>query len=72
MGKFRRGLETFGEFGKFSMIHQTKTIQISTYNQKSIGWTINLLNFLSPNAWKESIHQTFPYQTFHYTVAMSA
>ena len=29
-GKFGRG--KFGEFGEFSAIRQTKTIQISTYN----------------------------------------
>ena len=27
----------FGEFGESSVIHQTKIIQISTYNKQSIG-----------------------------------
>ena len=34
MGKYGRG--KFGEFGESSMIHQTKTIQISTYNKKFV------------------------------------
>ena len=44
-GKFGRA--KFGEFGESFVIHQTKIIQISTYNTLSIGWSINLLNFLS-------------------------
>jgi len=33
----------FGEFGKTSLIHQTKTMQISTYNYNL--W-LNLFDFL--------------------------
>ena len=48
----------FGEFGELSVIRQTKTIQISTYN--TIGWSIYSPNFLSPKARKELLRQTFP------------
>jgi len=39
-----------GEFGESSMICQTKTIQISTYNYNLLDESIHLPNFFSPNA----------------------
>ena len=36
-GKLGGGRKVFGEFGEWSAIRQTKTIQISTYNKSSIG-----------------------------------
>ena len=38
VGKF--GGEKFDEFGKLSIIHQTKTIQISVYLQLITYWLI--------------------------------
>jgi len=55
----------FGEFGKSSLIPQTKTIQISTYNYNLLAESIHLPNFfcqilkMSKFA-KLSPHQTFP------------
>jgi len=43
----------FGEFGKSSLIRQTKTIQISTYNYNLLGESIHSPNFFSPNAQNE-------------------
>jgi len=40
----------FGEFGESQMIHQAKTIQISTYNYNLLAESIHLPNFFSPNA----------------------
>ena len=69
--------KAWGEkFGEWSVIRQTKTIQISTYNKWSIGWSITSPNFLLPNAQTESIRQTSPHQTpppaklSRYTVAI--
>jgi len=39
----------FGEFGESSLIHQTKTIQISTYNYNLLAESIHLPNFFPPN-----------------------
>jgi len=55
----------FGKFGESSMIHQTKTIQISTYNYNLLAETIDLPNFfpqmLKPSKFaKLSLRQTFP------------
>jgi len=43
----------FGEFSESSVIRQTKTIQISTYNYNLLVESIHLLNFFSPNAQNE-------------------
>jgi len=40
----------FGKFGKSSVIHQTKTIQIFTYNYNLLAESIHLPNFFSSNA----------------------
>jgi len=40
----------FGEFGESSLICQTKTIQISTYNYNLLAESIHLPNIFSPNA----------------------
>ena len=49
----------FDEFGESSMIHQPKTIQISSYNNNLLGvlliWQTLLCKML-----EESIRQTFP------------
>ena len=39
-----------GKFGELSMIHQTKTIQIFTYNYYLMAESIHSPNFSSPNA----------------------
>jgi len=39
----------FGKFGESSLIRQTQTIQISTYNYNLLAESINLPNFFSPN-----------------------
>jgi len=55
----------FGEFGKSSMIRQTKTIQISTYNYNLLAEYIHSPNFFcqmreTSEFTKLYIHQTFP------------
>jgi len=40
----------FGEFGKSSLICQTKTIQTSAYNYNLLAESIHSPNFFSPNA----------------------
>ncbi len=50
----------FGEFGESSVIHQTKTIQIFTYNYYLMAESIYSPNFSSPNAHNSEICQTFP------------
>jgi len=53
----------FGEFGESFVIHQTKTIQISTYNYNLLAESIHLPNFFCqtflPNAQNDQTHQTF-------------
>ena len=49
----------FGEFGESSMIRQTKTIQIFTYNYYLMAESIHSPNFSSPNAHNSEIRQTF-------------
>jgi len=39
-----------GEFGESSLIRQTKTIQISTYNNNLLAESIHSPNFFPPNA----------------------
>ena len=51
--------EKFGEFGELSVIRQTKTIQIFTYNYYLMAESIHSPNFASPNAHNSEIHQTF-------------
>jgi len=46
-------LGEFDEFGKSSLIHQTKTIQIFTYNYNLLVESTHLSNFFSPNAQNE-------------------
>jgi len=41
------------KFGKFGMIHQTKTIQISTYIYNLVAESIHLPNLFLPNAQDE-------------------
>ena len=48
----------FGEFGESSVIHQTKTIQIFTYNYYLMAESIHSPNFSSPNAHNSEICQT--------------
>jgi len=43
----------FGEFGESSLICQTKTIQISTYNYNLLAESIHLPNFILPNVQNE-------------------
>jgi len=43
----------FGEFGESSLICQTKTIQISTYNYNLLAESIHSSNFFLPNAQKK-------------------
>jgi len=43
----------FGEFGESSLIRQTKTIQISTYNYNLLAESVHLPKFFSPNAQNE-------------------
>jgi len=43
----------FGEFGKSQAIHQTKIIQISTYNYNLLAESIHSPNFFLPNAQNE-------------------
>jgi len=55
----------FGEFGKSSMICQTKTIQISTYNYNLLAESIHSPNFFrqmvkTSKFAKLSHRQTFP------------
>jgi len=45
VGKF--GRERFGKFGESSMIRQTKTIQISTYNYNLLAEAIHSPNFFA-------------------------
>jgi len=42
-----------GEFGESSVVCQTKTIQISTYNCNLFAESIHSPNFFSPNAQNE-------------------
>jgi len=51
----------FGEFGKSSVIHQTKTIQISTYDYNLLAEFIH-----SPNFFHQMLKtsQTFPPPNF--------
>jgi len=54
----------FGEFGESSLIRQTKTIQISTYNYKLFAESIHSLNFFTKcSKWVNS--PNFP--TIQYT-----
>jgi len=55
----------FGEFGESSMIRQTKTIRISTYNYNLLAESIHLPNFFcqilkTSKFAKPFTHQTFP------------
>jgi len=59
----------FGEFGESFVIHQTQTIQISTYNYNLLAESIHSLNFFSPNAPNKYVRQTFPlYGMYKYTI----
>ena len=49
----------FGEFDESSVIRQTKTIQIFTYNYYLMAESIHSPNFSSPNAYNSEIRQTF-------------
>ena len=49
----------FGEFGESSVICQTKTIQIFTYNYYLMAESIHSPNFSSPNVHNSEIRQTF-------------
>ena len=68
----------FGEFGESSVIRQTKTIQIFTYNYYLMAESIHSPNFASPNAHNSEIRQTFPLyginelhlRILHYTIHM--
>jgi len=42
-----------GKFGESSLIRQTKTIQISTYNYNLLAESTHSPNFFSPNAQNE-------------------
>jgi len=42
-----------GEFGKSPLIHQTKTIQISTYNYNLLAESILFAKLFSPDAQNE-------------------
>jgi len=46
-------VKKFGEFGKSSVIHQTKIIQFSTYNYNLLAESIHSPNFFSPTAQNE-------------------
>jgi len=52
-GPAAKGYRIAGKFGESRAIHQTKTIQISTYNYNLLGESIHSPNFFSPNAQNE-------------------
>ena len=56
--------ENFGEFGESSVICQTKTIQIFTYNYYLLAEFIHSPNFSSPNAHNSEFAKLFCRQTF--------
>ena len=64
----------FGKFGKLSVIHQTKTIQINSYNYNLMALSIHSPNFSLPNIQKVqftkfSLHQTFQLYGIIYLIA---
>ena len=61
-GKF--GGEKVGEFGELSVICQTKTIQIFTYNYYLMAESIHSPNFSSPNVHNSEFAKLFHRQTF--------
>ena len=58
-----------GEFGESSVIHQTQTIQFSTYNYNLLAESIHSPSFFSSNAPNKYVYQTFPlYGMYKYTI----
>ena len=53
-----------GKFGESSVIRQTKTIQIFTYNYYLMAESIHSPNFSSPNTHNSEIRQTFSSPNF--------
>jgi len=54
----------FGKFGKLQMIHQTKTIQISTYKYNPLAESIHLPNFFCQMLKMSKFAKLYTYQTF--------
>jgi len=54
----------FGEFGESSMIRQTKTIQISTYNYNLLAESIHSANFFCQMFKMSKFTKFLPCQTF--------
>jgi len=54
----------FGEFGESSVIHQTKAIQISTYNYNLLIESIHLPNFFCQMPEMSKFAKLYPSQTF--------
>jgi len=54
----------FGEFGKSLAIHQTKTIQISTYNYNLLAESIHSPNFFCQMLKTSKFAKLYAHQTF--------
>jgi len=54
----------FGEFGKSSMIRQTKPIQTSTYNYNLLAESIHSPNFFCQMLKTRKFAKLYPCQTF--------
>jgi len=54
----------FGEFGKSQAIHQTKTIQIFTYNYKLLAESIHLPNLFVKMLKTSKFTKLYTHQTF--------
>jgi len=54
----------FGEFGDLSVIHQTKTIQTSTYNYNLLAESIHSPNFFHQMLEMSKFAKLYPCQTF--------
>jgi len=53
-----------GKFGESSVIHQTKTIQISTYNYNLLAESIHSPNFFCQMFKMSKFAKLYPHQTF--------
>jgi len=60
--------EKFSEFGELSLIHQTKTIQISTYNYNLLAESIHSPNFFTKCSKRVNSPNFLPAKLSCYTV----
>jgi len=54
----------FGKFGESSVIRQTKTIQISTYDYNLLAESIHFPNFFCQMLKTSKFTKLYPHQTF--------